>query len=43
MISMIAVTLGANLPDFVSQHTFYSFMGTLFLGFRWQFIRCFNK
>jgi hypothetical protein len=30
---MIAVTLGANLPDFVSQHTFYSFMGTLFLGF----------
>jgi len=33
MISMIAVTLGANQPDFVSQHTFYSFMGTLFLGF----------
>ena len=33
MISMIAVTLGANLPDLVSQHTFYSFMGTLFLGF----------
>jgi hypothetical protein len=33
MISMIAVTLGANLPDFVSQYTFYSFMGTLFLGF----------